>query len=72
VIHPRASRLIANKNTDLERSTALDRDFLRSVRIEAWLGVAVLLVASILVFQQPAREHPEDESPQMRSQPMKE
>ena len=71
VIHPRASRLIANENTDSERSAALDRNFSRSVRIEAWLGVAVLLVASILVFQQPAREHPEDQSPQMRSQPMK-
>ena len=71
VIHPRASRLIEIENTDSGRSAALDRNFSRSVRIEAWLGVAVLLVASILVFQQPARQHPEDPSPQMRSQPMK-
>lgn len=71
VIHPRASRLIANENTDSERSVALDRNFSRSVQIEAWLGVAVLFVASILVFQQPAREHPADESPQSpTSQPM--
>jgi putative copper export protein len=71
VIHPRASRLIAKENSDSGRSVALDRNFSRSVRIEAWLGVAVLLVASILVFQQPAREHVEAESLQMRSQPMK-
>ena len=72
VIHPRASRLIANENSDSESSAALDRNFSHSVRIEAWLGVAVLCVASVLVFQQPAREHPEDESPQnATSQPMK-
>lgn len=71
VIHPRASRLIANESTDSDRSMAIDRNFSRSVRIEAWLGVAVLFVASILVFQQPAREHPEDESRQSSaSQPM--
>ena len=64
VIHPRVSRLLANENSDSERSVNLDRNFSRSVRIEAWLGVAVLFVASILVFQQPAREHPEIGSPQ--------
>ena len=72
ILHPRASRLIENENSDSERSAALDRNFSRSVRIEALLGVAVLFVASILVFQQPAREHPAEESSQSsRSQPMK-
>ena len=72
VFHPRASRLIDNENADSRHTAALDRNFARSVRIEALLGVAVLLVASILVFQQPAREHPEGQSPQgATSQPMK-
>jgi len=71
VIHPRASRLIQNESSDSESSAALDRSFSRAVRTEALLGVAVLLVASILVFQQPAREHQQDESPKSStSEPM--
>src|SRR5439155_12316358 len=71
VIHPRVSRIIENERRDSESSAALDRNFSRSVLIEALLGVAVLLVASILVFQQPAREHQEDESPKSStSEPM--
>ncbi len=72
VFHPRASRLIENENADSRHTAALDRNFAQSVGIEALLGVAVLLVASILVFQQPAREHPEGQSPQgATSQPVK-
>ncbi len=36
----------------------LERGFSRSVILEAALGVAVLLVTAILVFQTPARSHP--------------
>jgi hypothetical protein len=36
----------------------LEKGFLRSVMFEAVLGVAVLLVTAILVFQTPARSHP--------------
>jgi copper transport protein len=72
VFHPRASRLIENENADTKGSVALDQNFARSVRIEAVLGMVVLLVASILVFQQPAREHPENYGIQSStSQPMK-
>lgn len=64
IFHPQASRLIETHDSDSESNAALDRNFSRSIRIEALLGVAVLLVASILVFEQPAREHPEDANPQ--------
>jgi len=46
----------------LKASANVDQSFLRSVRIEALLGVAVLFVAAILVFEQPAREHPPNEA----------
>jgi copper transport protein len=72
VFHPRATRLIDSGNADARDSAVLDQNFSRSVRIEAVLGVVVLLVASILVFQQPAREHPENDGTQgLTSQPMK-
>ena len=61
ILHPRASRLI--KDSDSEGSAAVDQNFSRSVQIEALLGVVVLFVAAILVFQQPAREHPLDQAP---------
>ena len=72
VIHPRVSRLVENEASDVGSSAALDLNFSRSVRIEALLGVAVLFVAAILVFQQPARQHLEDETLQSpTSQPVK-
>jgi putative copper export protein len=72
VFHPRASRLIENENTDSIDNAALDQNFSRSVRIEAVLGVVVLLIASILVFQQPAREHQENDGTQSStSRPIK-
>ncbi|OLE52226.1 MAG: hypothetical protein AUG51_19165 [Acidobacteria bacterium 13_1_20CM_3_53_8] len=59
VIHPRASRLIEREESVEDGEPAnLSRSFYRSVRVEAALGVLVLLVAAILVFLQPAREHP--------------
>lgn len=62
ILHPRTSRLIENEDGDLKASANVDQSFLRSVRIEALLGVAVLFVAAILVFEQPAREHPPNEA----------
>ena len=63
VIHPRASRVIEQEESgpDILPAT-LSRSFNRSVGVEAALGVAVLFVASVLVFLQPAREHPTDDS----------
>ena len=59
ILHPRASRLLEKEESALDvQSGKLRRSFYRSVVIEAALGVLVLLVAAILVFLQPAREHP--------------
>ena len=59
VLHPRAKRLSDNKNQASGEQVKLDRSFQRSVAIEAALGVVVLLAAAVLVFLQPAREHPD-------------
>ena len=59
VIHPRAKHFVANDDrSESSDHLKLDRTFRRSVAIEAALGVAVLLAAAVLVFLQPAREHP--------------
>lgn len=59
VLHPRASRLLEKKDSASDaQSVTLRRSFYRSVGVEAALGGLVLLVAAILVFLQPAREHP--------------
>ena len=59
VIHRRAKHFVANDDrTESPDHLKLDRAFRRSVAIEAALGVAVLLAAAVLVFLQPAREHP--------------
>ncbi|HEX8069292.1 MAG TPA: copper resistance protein CopC [Pyrinomonadaceae bacterium] len=59
VIHPKAKRLLAGEGeATTGEHVKLDRSFYRSVGIEAVLGVAVLLAAAVLVFLQPAREHP--------------
>ncbi len=69
IIHPRASRLIEKEEIDSTNTpTYLDRSFSRSVTIEAGLGVMVLLVASILVFLQPAREHAPGQVPAMTTE----
>lgn len=58
VIHPRASRLIEKEEREPEADAGkLSRGFYRSVVMEAALGGLVLLVAAVLVFLQPAREH---------------
>jgi copper transport protein len=57
VIHPKAKRLLEDDAATHEH-TKLDRSFYRSVGVEAVLGVAALLAAAVLVFLQPAREHP--------------
>jgi copper transport protein len=64
IIHPRASRLIEKEEsaTTEAEPVKLNRSFYRSVGIEAALGGVVLLVAAILVFLQPAREHPVSQS----------
>ena len=56
IIHRRARHFIESDNETLDH-LKLDRAFRRSLTIEAALGVAVLLAAAVLVFQQPAREH---------------
>jgi putative copper export protein len=59
ILHPRASRLLEKEESALDvQSGKMRRSFYRSVIIEAALGVFVLLAAAILVFLQPAREHP--------------
>jgi copper transport protein len=59
VIHPRAKRVIeGDAGTAAHEHIRLDRSFYRSVGVEAALGVAALLAAAVLVFLQPAREHP--------------
>jgi putative copper export protein len=50
---PRAERLAAAG--DREGQTTIVRGFLRSVKVEAALGVLVLLAAAILVFVTPGR-----------------
>ena len=58
IIHPRASRLLERAGDEGASDPArLSRSFSRSVRVEAVLGGLVLLVAAVLVFLQPAREH---------------
>lgn len=59
VIYPRAKRVIeSDGGTATHEHAKLDRSFNRSVGVEAVLGVAALLAAAVLVFLQPAREHP--------------
>jgi copper transport protein len=59
IIHPRVRRLIENGEDDPgAEGQNLEHNFARSVTVEAALGALVLLVASVLVFLQPAREHP--------------
>ncbi|MEP6819239.1 MAG: copper resistance protein CopC [bacterium] len=59
VIHRRAQRLVGRDDgKETSDHLKLDRTFRRSITIEATLGVAVLLAAAVLVFLQPAREHP--------------
>lgn len=59
IIHPRASRLLEREaSPDAHDAAKLSRSFFSSVRAEAVLGGLVLLVAAVLVFLQPAREHP--------------
>jgi copper transport protein len=59
IIHPRAKRsLETEKQVPELQQSKLSQDFRRSIATEALLGVAVLLAAAVLVFLQPAREHP--------------
>lgn len=54
---PRAERLAGDAGNDQGR-TELERGFGRSVKVEAALGVLVLLVTAFLVFVTPGRNHP--------------
>ena len=59
VIHRRAQHFVEHDDRgDASDHLKLDRAFRRSITIEAALGVAVLVVAAVLVFLQPVREHP--------------
>jgi copper transport protein len=62
IIYPRATRLLEEEEGVSEGSQPekLSRSFSRSVKTEAALGDLVLLIAAILVFLQPAREHSVD------------
>lgn len=61
VIHPRAKRMIDDAgDTSTHEHIKLDNSFFRAVRVEAVLGIVVLLAAAVLVYLQPAREHPEN------------
>lgn len=52
---PRAGRLAVAGGDDDATRAGLERDFTRSVKIEAALGALVLLVAAFLVFVTPSR-----------------
>lgn len=54
VLGPRAEHVVAQE-TDKHRT--VDRSFYHSIRVEAAIGMAVLLLAAILVFLPPARQH---------------
>jgi len=58
ILHPRASRLLKREEDSGPDLIKLGQSFTRSVAIEALLGVLVLLAAAVLVFLQPARQHP--------------
>jgi copper transport protein len=59
VIHPRAKRSIeGDDGAATIEDLKLDHSFYRAVRLEAALGILVLLAAAVLVFLQPVREHP--------------
>jgi copper transport protein len=59
VLHPKAKRLIeGDDGAATHEHLKLDRSFYRAVRLEAALGILVLLAAAVLVFLQPVREHP--------------
>lgn len=56
----KAARLSASEESNFEahEHSKLEQGFTRSIVFEAALGVAVLLITAILVFQTPARSHP--------------
>jgi copper transport protein len=56
---PRADRLAAAKDADGEPHPGLERGFVRSLKVEAALGVLVLLSAAVLVFLTPGRNERE-------------
>jgi putative copper export protein len=59
IIHPRVRRLIENgEDNPGAEGQSLEQNFTCSVTVEAALGALVLLVASVLVFLQSARQHP--------------
>jgi copper transport protein len=59
VLHPKAKRLIeGDDGAATHEHLKLDRSFYRAVRLEAALGILVLLAAAVLVFLQPVREYP--------------
>jgi copper transport protein len=54
----KAAHLSESQEGESQEHSKLETGFSRSVILEAALGVAVLLVTAILVFQTPARRHP--------------
>lgn len=54
VLGPKAERIIAQEASE---DRPVDRSFYRLVRTEAAIGAAVLLLAAILAFLPPARQH---------------
>jgi putative copper export protein len=56
VLRPRAERF-KNEAVSDDEHRQVDRRFARSVRVEAAIGIVVLLLAAILAFLPPARQH---------------
>ena len=56
VLRPRAARF-DNEEISAAEHQRTDRSFSRSVRVEALIGIIVLLLAAILAFLPPARQH---------------
>lgn len=56
VLGPRAERAV-EQTVSGDEHRALDRSFYRSIRVEAAIGVTVLLIAAILAFLPPAHLH---------------
>jgi putative copper export protein len=56
----KAARLSGSEEGEIGSGdpSKLEQGFSRSIIVEAVLGIAVLLITAILVFQAPARSHP--------------
>jgi copper transport protein len=70
ILRPRAERF-DNETISADEHRWTDRSFSRSVRVEAAIGIAVLLLAAILAFLPPARQHEMIMSAERLSNPLR-